>query len=172
VKWQYGISADPLDEFICWRQSQTGDTRVWTSDDTASLMSTRIYEQFVLPYNRSLYDHFEYVHLHMDGGWDHLIPFVQKISPQYCEVGGETDFEKAVSALGGSTILQGGILAKIARDGSADECAHSARAMLELAADKARVALTIANEVDPGTPLANMQAILEVVRDREKREGL
>jgi uroporphyrinogen-III decarboxylase len=168
VKWQYGLAAQPLDEFVCWRERQLGITRVWTSDDTASLMSPWIYEQFVLPYNLALYQHFEYVHLHMDGGWDHLLPYVQKIRPGYCEIGGETDWERAVASLGPSTILQGGVLAGTARDGSYGECAAAARQALDLARGKARVALTVANEVDPGAPLENLQAILEVAREREK----
>lgn len=171
VKWQYGISPKHLDEFVCWRESQTGYTRVWTSDDTAPLMSPWIYEKFILPYNQALYANFEFVHLHMDGCWDHLIAFVQKIRPNYCEVGGETDWEMAVKALGSMTTLQGGILASIARDGFPDDCASAASRALDLAEGRARVALTIANEVDPGTPISNMQAIIKVARDRENKAG-
>jgi uroporphyrinogen-III decarboxylase len=167
VKWQYGISPDPLDEFVCWRERQRGLTRAWTSDDTATLMSPKLYEEFVLPYNRALYANFEYIHLHMDGGWDHLVPYVQQLRPDHCEVGGETDWPAVVRALGCTTVLQGGILAEIARDGTPDQCAAAAIRALQIAQGKARVVLTVANEVHPGTPLENMQAIIETVRAQE-----
>ena len=167
IKWQYGISPEPLDEFVCWRDCHLGLTRVWTSDDTASLLSPKLYEEFVLPHNRALYANFEYVHLHMDGRWDHLVPYVQQLRPDYCEVGGETDWLSVVEALGSTTILQGGILGETARDGTPDECAAAATTALEIAEGNARVALTVANEVHPGTPLENMQAVIEAVRARD-----
>jgi len=164
VKWQYGISADPLDEFVCWRERHRGLTRVWTSDDTAMMMSPQLYEEFVLPYNQRLYSNYEYTHLHMDGRWNHLIPYVQRLRPDYCEVGGETDWLAVVEALGSTTVLQGGILAEVARDGTLDECAKAATSSLDVAVGKASVALTIANEVHPGTPLKNMLAIIAATR--------
>lgn len=166
VKWQYGISPEHLDEFVCWRERHRGLTRVWTSDDTASMMSPQLYQEFVLPYNQALYSNFEYVHLHMDGHWDHLIPYVQKLQPDYCEVGGETDWLSVVEALGSTTVLQGGVLAETARDGKPHDCAEAAANALDMAWGKARVALTVANEVHPGTPLENMQSIIEAIRSR------
>jgi uroporphyrinogen-III decarboxylase len=164
VKWQYAMSPDHLDEFVCWREHHLGLTRVWTSDDTASMVSPKIYADFVLPYNQALYANFEYVHLHMDGGWNALVPYVGQIQPEYCEVGGETDWQAVVETLGATTILQGGILAQTAREATPDECRRAAISALEIADGRARVALTIANEVHPGTPLENMQAIIEGVR--------
>jgi uroporphyrinogen-III decarboxylase len=164
VKWQYAMSPDHLDEFVCWREQHLGLARVWTSDDTASMVSPKIYADFVLPHNQALYANFEYVHLHMDGGWDALIPYVQQIHPDYCEVGGETDWQAVVETLGATTILQGGILAQTAREATPDECRRAATNALEIAGGRARVALTIANEVHPGTPLENMQTIIEGVR--------
>jgi uroporphyrinogen-III decarboxylase len=169
VKWQYGISPDHLDEFICWRECQRGLTRVWTSDDTAIMLSPQLYLEFVLPYNRMLYSNFEYVHLHMDGRWNHLIPYVEQLQPDFCEVGGETDWQEVIKALGATTILQGGILAEIARDKTPDECSVAASKALDIAAGKARVALTIANEVHPGTPLENMQAVIKAGRIEGKK---
>lgn len=165
VKWQYGISPEPLDEFVCWREAQLGRTRIWVSDDTAPLLSPKLYEQFVLPYNRALFGDFQYVHLHMDGRWTHLVRQVGSFHPDFCEVGGETDWTAAVDALGPSTILQGGILGELARQGSSEECAGAAREALLAAKGKARMVLTVANEVHPGTPLENLQAIIQTARE-------
>ncbi len=170
VKWQFGISPSPLDEFICWRKSQLGQTRIWVSDDTAPLLSPALYEKFVLPYNRSLFNHFEYIHLHMDGKWDHLIRQINLLKPDFCEVGGETNWALAVENLGSSTILQGGITGETARDGKPQACAERARQALKACNGKARVALTVANEVHPGTPVENMQAIIETVRNIKATE--
>ena len=164
VKWQYGTSAEPLDEFVCWRESQLGVTRVWTSDDTASMASPKVYKEFVLPYNRMLYDNFEYVHLHMDGRWDKLVPYVRQLQPDFCEVGGETDWQTVIETLGPTTVLQGGMPGEIARTGTPDECAQVATDALDTANGRAQVALTVASEVHPGTPLENMQAIIQTVR--------
>jgi uroporphyrinogen-III decarboxylase len=51
-----------------------------------------------------------------------------------------------------------------AREGTPEECELAAKSALEIARGKARVALTVANEVHPGTPLENMRAIIEAVR--------
>jgi uroporphyrinogen-III decarboxylase len=168
VKHQYGLSPKPLDEFICWREAHLGKTRVWMSDDTASMLSPQLYQEFALPYNQALFTAFEITHLHMDGGWDYLIPLVQSLQPGFCEVGGETKWEAVVADLGDTTVLQGGILAETARGGTPAECASAVHAALGTAKGKARVALTIANEVHPGTPLENMQAIIEAGRRRQQ----
>jgi uroporphyrinogen-III decarboxylase len=130
-----------------------------------------LYSEFALPYNQALYNQFDYIHLHMDGRWDHLVPLVRQLSPDFCEVGGETAWSAVVEALGATTVLQGGILAETARDGTATECAEAAREILNVADGKARVALTIANEVHPGTPVENMQAIIQAVRERGQARG-
>jgi uroporphyrinogen-III decarboxylase len=168
IKWQYDISPEPLDEFVCWRERHRGLNRVWLSDDTSSLLSPKLYETFAMPHNQALFANFEYVHLPMDGRLDHLIPYVQQLQPDFCEVGGETDWLAVVYTLGSGTVLQGGILAPTARDGTPDECAAAATTALQIAEGKASVALTIANEVHPGTPLANMQAIIEAAKTREQ----
>ncbi len=169
VKWQFGISPEPLDEFVCWRESQRGRTRVWTSDDTASMASPGIYETFILPYNQALYGNYEIAHLHMDGDWTHLIPHVQRLQPAWCEVGGETDWAAVVEALGSDTVLQGGLLAATARDGTPADCRQAVEKALLTARGKARVALTVANEVHPGTPLENLVAIVAAARAYQHR---
>ena len=165
VKGQFDISSHPLDEFVCWRRAHQGRTRIWVSDDTASMASPAIYSDFVLPYNRMLFEMYEVVHLHMDGRWDKLIPLVRQLEPAVCEVGGETDWEAAVAALGAETVLQGGILAATARDGTTSDCRMAVGAALATARGRAGVALTVANEVHPGTPLENMLTIIEAARE-------
>jgi len=36
VKWQYGLSPEVMDEFVCWREAQRGLARIWVSDDSAA----------------------------------------------------------------------------------------------------------------------------------------
>jgi len=165
VKWQYGIPPEPLDEFVCWRESQRGLTRLWVSDDSAPAVSPRFYEEFILPYNRALFADYEYVQLHMDGKWDHLLPLVAQLKPGFVEVGGETDWAAAVKHLGRHAILQGGIGGLQALEGSPVSCAETVRQALEAAAGRARVIITVAQETLPGMPVENMKAIIQAVRD-------
>jgi uroporphyrinogen decarboxylase len=171
-KFQYGISPQGLDEFVCWREAQEGLRRLWVSDDSASMVSPHIYEVFILPYNRHLFSSYDFVHLHMDGEWTHLIPQIKQYRCNWIEVGGETDWATAVGALGGETVLQGGIPGKLARVGTPNECAESTKDCLEKAEGRARVVLTVASEVYPGTPLQNMLAIIEEVRAYRNRNGI
>lgn len=64
--------------------------------------------------------------------------------------------------------MQEGILANTARDGSAEASVVSASRALGLSAGKVCAALTVANEVDSGTPLADMLALLAVILDHKK----
>jgi len=158
------MSPDGLDEFVCWREPQAGLRRVWLSDDSAVAISPHLYEAFVKPYNDELFTDYDLVHLHMDGEWNHLIPYLQQYGVEWMEVGRETDWVQAVIALGSQTVLQGGIPGELAREGTPAECAHVARQRLEEAAGQARVVLTIPQEAYPGTPLENMQAIIATAR--------
>ncbi len=164
VKGQYGISPTPLDEFVCWRDVQRGLTRVWVSDDTAPSVSLEFYRRFVFPYNERLFANFEYAHLHMDGKWNHLLPEVSRLKPDFVEVGGETDWLSAVERLGPQSILQGGISGTLALNGTPKECAAAVAAALEAAAGRAQVVITVAQEPHPGTPAQNMQMIIDTVR--------
>lgn len=164
IKWQYGIAPQHLDEFVCWRENQIGLRRLWVSDDTATMLSPSLYRKFALPYNKMLFSNFDYLHLHMDANWNHLIQDVAQLNPSYCEIGGETDWREVVDTLGKTTILQGGILAEKAHSSTPVECINATKAALEAAEGRARIVLTIANEVHPGTPLENLQAILQTVK--------
>lgn len=165
VKWQYGIPPEPLDEFVCWRESQRGLTRLWVSDDSAPAVSPSFYKKFVMSYNQALFAGYEYVQLHMDGKWDHLLPLVAQLKPAYVEVGGETDWATAVEHLGRHAILQGGIGGVLALGGSPVACADTVRRALEAATGRARVVITVAQETLPGMPVENMKAIIQTVRD-------
>jgi uroporphyrinogen-III decarboxylase len=169
IKWQYGISPDVMDEFVCWREAQRGLTRVWVSDDTAAAVSPDFYRTFVLPYNRALFAGHEHVHLHMDSRWDHLLPHVAELRPDFVEVGGETGWPEAVASLGQRSVLQGGISGTLGLNGTPADCAEAAGQALEAAAGRARAVITIAQEPHPGTPPDNMQAILQTVRAWQAR---
>ena len=69
-----------------------------------------------------------------------------------------------IETLGPTTVLQGGVPGEMARTGTPGECAQVATDALDTANGRAQVALTVANEVHPGTPLENMQAIIRAVR--------
>jgi uroporphyrinogen-III decarboxylase len=170
AKLQYGISPDPLDEFVCWRGAQRGMSRIWVSDDSAPAISPGFYKSFVFPYNQALFATYQYIHLHMDGKWDHLLPLVAKLSPAFVEVGGETDWTGAIQTLGPGAILQGGVSGSVGLSGTPADCASAAESSLESTADPARVVITIAQEPYPGTPVENMQAILNAVRRWENQK--
>ncbi|MDD4869186.1 MAG: uroporphyrinogen decarboxylase family protein [Kiritimatiellae bacterium] len=164
IKGKHGIDFQPLDEFVSWRDEHRALSRIWVSDDSSPMVSPQIYTDFVFPYNSRLFSRQQFVHLHMDSCWDHLIPFVSDLKPKWVEVGGETSWDKVVVALGKTAVLQGGILCSTARDGSVDDCVRQANEKLEIARGRARVVITIANEVHPGTSLDNMQAIIRAVK--------
>lgn len=100
----------------------------------------------------------------MDGRWDHLIPQVAQLEPDFVGVGGEADWAAAVEALGQHSILQGRISGKLALNGSLADCAEATRAALEIAAGCARVVITVAQEIHPGMPVENMLAIINTVK--------
>ena len=102
----------------------------------------------------------------MDGRWDKLVPYVRQLQPDFCEVGGETDSHAMIETLGPTAVLQGGVPAEIARTGTPGECAQVVTDVLATANGRAQVALTVANEVHLGTPLENIQAIMQAVRAR------
>lgn len=169
MKWQFGIDPDPLDEFVCWREADKGFSRIWVSDDTSPMASPAIYRDFIRPANQALFSRFQRLHLHMDGCWDHLIPQVASFSPYWIEVGGETDWATAAQAMGSRTILQGGISGGDAHGRKPGECAEISLQSLRAAQGRAKAVLTVANEVHPGTPVENMQAIISAAREFERR---
>ena len=133
------------------------------SDDSAPAVSPRFYETFVEPYNRELFAGYAYVQLHMDGKWDHLLPLVARLAPAYVEVGGETDWAAAAACLGPRAVIQGGIGGVAALEGTPAGCAETVRRAV--AAAGGRAVITVAQEILPGTPLANMQAMIAAVRE-------
>ncbi|MCL4393658.1 MAG: hypothetical protein M1482_02405 [Chloroflexi bacterium] len=165
VKGQYDISAQPLDEFVCWRDAQCGTTRIWVSDDSAPSVSPEFYRTFVFPYNQLLFAQFDYVHLHMDGKWNHLVPEIARLKPDFVEVGGESDWSSAVEILGPHAILQGGVGGALALNGAPKQCADATANALAAAAGRARVVVTVAQEAHPGTPAENMHAIVDTVQN-------
>ena len=150
---------------FCWEEERLPVPRdfAWT-DDLAVSLSEEAYRSVVLPSERMLRDHFDgYVSLHMCGRSDHLLPtFVTDLRISELQgFGYQVDLDRIAEVMGGRVVLIGNIDPMLIHRGTPEEVRAATRRVLARLAPFGGLIIQDGNNIPPGSPLANINAMME-----------
>ncbi len=101
------LLADFQDEYFGARRTSCG-----LADDNSAFVSPHMYREFVLPYNRRIYERYgrEGRYLHFDGPGDHLFEIIaNELKVTQHDIGGFSDVAAAKRAYRGKVYFGGGL---------------------------------------------------------------
>lgn len=135
----------------------------WT-DDLAVSLSEQRFREFALPYNQRLRFHFDgWVGLHMCGRSDHLLGiFADDLQINELQgFGYQVDLDRISEVMGGRVVLIGNVNPMLIRYGTPEEVRVAVRNVIEKLAHYRGLIIQDGNNVPPGSPLANINAMTE-----------
>jgi len=150
---------------FCWKEENLPPPRdfAWT-DDLAVSLSAPTYRDLVLPFEKELRFHFDgRASFHMCGRTDHLLDiFVDDLRiDEYQGFGYEVDLERIAGIMGGKVVLLGNVNPMLIRSGTAAEVREATRRVIETLAPLKGFIVQDGNNIPPGSPLANINAMME-----------
>ena len=136
--------------------------------DAAEMLSPAMFREFVLPYYQRCYEAFPGTRgLHMCGRIDHLLALlVEELGITHLNgFGFVTNRERLAEVMGGRVVMSGGISPDLLLRGTPDEVKAECRRYLATFAPVGGFILQDGNNVAPGTPLANLEAMVEAASE-------
>jgi uroporphyrinogen-III decarboxylase len=150
---------------FCWEEEKLPRPRdfAWTADLAANL-SAETFRTVVLPTEKDLRFHFDgYLTLHMCGATDHLLEIFRdelKIN-ELQGFGYQVDLDHVARVLGGRVVLIGNVNPMLIRSGTPAEVREASRRVIEKLAPLRGFILQDGNNIPPGSPLENINAMME-----------
>jgi MtaA/CmuA family methyltransferase len=145
----------------------TGVDAIQFGDSTATLVSRAMYEEFVLPYQRSVIDAIGqtgcYPFLHVCGNSNHLTDFLTDSGAACVEIDAPADLKRTIEAIGDRMVVRGNLPTMLLHDSPVSKVEAAARACLKIA-NSHRFILSPGCGVPRGTPMENIRALVRVSR--------
>jgi uroporphyrinogen decarboxylase len=150
---------------FCWQEENLPTPRdfAWT-DDLAVSLSARTYRELVLPFEQQLCFHFDgYRSLHMCGKTDHLLDiFVNDLKiNEFQGFGYQVNLDRVASVMGGRVVLVGNVNPMLIHSGTPEEVRQATRNVIEKLAHFRGLIIQDGSNIPPGTPLENINAMME-----------
>ena len=150
---------------FCWEEEQLPTPRdfAWT-DDLAVSLSADTYHELVLPFEKELRFHFDgRLSLHMCGKTDHLLEiFVNDLRiHEFQGFGYEVDLDRIAAVMGGKVVLLGNVNPMLIHSGTPDRVREATRRVIEVLAPWRGFIVQDGNNIPPGSPLENINAMME-----------
>ncbi len=150
---------------FCWEEENLPGPRdlAWT-DDLAASLSAQAYRSLVLPFEKELRFHFDgRASLHMCGRTDHLLEtFTGDLRiDEYQGFGYEVDLGRIAGVMGGKVVLLGNVNPMLIRSGTPAQVREAIRRVLEVLAPLKGFIVQDGNNIPPGSPLVNINAMME-----------
>ncbi|MBS1253831.1 MAG: Uroporphyrinogen decarboxylase [Anaerolineales bacterium] len=166
VKALLQIITDKTIEYLdfCWEELELPHRDFAFTDDLAAALSPELYEEFVLPYDVQLRDHFQgRVSLHMCGKTDHLLHyFVDDLRiHEFQGFGWEVDKRRLASVMGGKVVLLGNISPLTILNGTPAQVKEETRRAIEVFGPCKGYIIQDGNNIAPGSPIENINAMYE-----------
>jgi len=156
-----------LTEYLdfCWQEEKLPLPKdfAWT-DDLAVSLSEEVYRELVLPFEKQLRFNFDgYLSLHMCGKSDHLLStFLHDLQIHELQgFGYQVDLDYIASVLGGKVVLIGNVDPMLIHSGTPQQIMTACRKVIEKLAPSKGFILQDGNNIPPGTPLVNINAMME-----------
>jgi uroporphyrinogen decarboxylase len=171
------IVTDKLIEWLdfCWEEENLPTPRdfAWT-DDLAVSLSAKSYRELVLPEEQRLRFHFDgYAALHMCGRSDHLLEIFRddlKIN-ELQGFGWQVSLDRIASALAGRVVLIGNINPALIHTGTPEQVRQAVREVIDKLAGYRGLIIQDGNNIPPGSPLENINAMIEAAELYGRYEG-
>lgn len=150
---------------FCWEEEKLPTPRdfAWT-DDLAVGLSTEVYRDMVLPAEQKLRFHFDgYVSLHMCGAVDHLLEvFADDLKIHELQgFGYQVDLDRVAAVMGGRVVLIGNVNPMLIHSGTPEQVREATRRVIRKLAAGRGLIIQDGNNIPPGSPLANINAMME-----------
>lgn len=142
----------------------------WLADDSIALISTAMYIEHVLPWHKRIYDELGTEKdrgMHLCGNATRHFPtIVRELHVQAFDTGFPVDFACLRKQLGPDVLIQGGPHVELVRSGTPEKVyAESRRILASGVRAGGRFVLREANNLAPGTPLENTEAMRQAAID-------
>jgi uroporphyrinogen decarboxylase len=148
---------------FCWEEmGLTERSFAWT-DDLAVSLSADSFRKFALPYNQKMRFHFDRASLHMCGKSDHLLEIFRddlKIH-ELQGFGYQVDLDHIGAVMGGKVVLIGNVDPMLIHSGTPEQVREATRTVIEKLAHYGGLIIQDGNNIPPGTPLENINAMTE-----------
>ena len=161
------IVTDKLIAYLdfCWTEEKLPIPKdfAWT-DDLAVSLSAETYRDVVLPAEKRLRFHFDgRLSLHMCGRSDHLLEiFRDDLAIHELQgFGYEVDLDRIAGVMGGKVVLIGNVNPMLIHAGTPDAVRAATRRVIEKLAPHGGLIVQDGNNIPPGSPLANINAMME-----------
>ncbi|MCP4167197.1 MAG: hypothetical protein GY759_15100 [Chloroflexi bacterium] len=149
---------------FCHAEMQLTERNLSWSDDPAVYLSADMFREFSLPYNQKIRSRFDgYGLLHMCGKSDHLLEIFRddlKIDILY-GFGFPVDLDRIGEALGGRVAVVGNVNPMLLHSGTPEQIRQATRHVIDKLAHYKGLVVQEGNNVPPGTPLENINAMME-----------
>lgn len=150
----------------------TGGNRVciYPMRSSASFISPKMFERFVLPSLKQMIDSFHQSKvtavLHCDGNWTPMLPFFRELPRQSCviELDGMTDIYKAKEILGDWMCLKGDVPATLLAQGEPDQVTEYCHHLIKHIGSDGGFILSSGCEVPLDAKPENVAALIQSVR--------
>jgi uroporphyrinogen-III decarboxylase len=149
---------------FCWEELRLPRRDFAWTDDLAAGLSDEDYRDIVLPYEKRLRFHFDgWTSLHMCGRTDHLLrTFADDLRiDEYQGFGWEVDLDRVAEVMGGRVVLDGNVSPVLIWRGNPEEVRAAARRVIEKLGPLGGLILQDGNNIAPGSPLENINAMHE-----------
>ncbi|MEW6743118.1 MAG: uroporphyrinogen decarboxylase family protein [Planctomycetota bacterium] len=157
---------------FCWEELRIPHRDFGFTDDSAQGLSPELYEELVLPEDRRLRDHFDgRVSLHMCGRTEHLLHyFVEALRiHEFQGFGWAVDKRTVAALMGGRVVLLGNVNPMTILQGTPQDVKRETRECLEIFAPLGGYIVQDGNNIAPGSPLENVNAMYEAALEFASR---
>lgn len=157
---------------FCWAEMQIPHRDFAWTDDLAAYLSPRVYRAMVLPHERRLRDHFSgRASLHMCGHTNHLLRiFADDLRIHELQgFGWEVDLDLIGEVMGGRVVLLGNVSPLTIAHGTPAKVRAETCRVLEKLAPYRGLIIQDGNNIAPGSPLENINAMTEAAEEYSTR---
>lgn len=173
------ITDATIDRMIAWRRFakiEIPQDGCWMADDSIALISTDMYCDQILPHHRRLYDVFATPKergLHLCGNATRHFPaIIRELGIAAFDTGFPVDFAKLRRAVGPCVRIHGGPHIELLRSGTPQAVYDETRRILDSGIlDGSMFLLREGNNLAPGTPIENIEAMVRAGLDFGRYEG-
>ncbi len=150
---------------FCWKEEGLPAPRdfAWT-DDLAVSLSSETFRSVVLPHDLRLRSQFDgYVSLHMCGATNHLLEiFADDLKVNELQgFGYQVSLDRVASVMGGRVVLIGNVNPMLIHSGTREDVIAATRRVIERLAPLKGLIIQDGNNLPPGTPIENINAMME-----------
>lgn len=138
------------------------------ADDNSCSISTEMYKEIVVKYNKAIYERYGKVkrYLHADGPNDQLFPVIaEELKLNVMDIGGWSRLEEAVKYLKGKTVIQGGLNNKDIYNGLDVLAKSKIDNAIKLAGPGGGYEFAIGGETYPGVSAGTLIELVKYVKE-------